>query len=156
MLPLLARVNLEAMAMKEIILHIPENSSITGASPSYCLVSYPGHSLRRALSLCRGAVGVFYRPSQLGQNCIWCWGFWKSTKFKVFFNYLYCYVNSGPENKYMFGSYLWIKYIFFKKHSYSIGPRVKKTSKETTTQNYKYERSTNIIMSQGVSSWCNG
>ena len=27
------------------VLHILQNSSITGASPSDCLVSYPGHSL---------------------------------------------------------------------------------------------------------------
>ena len=27
------------------VLHIPQNSSITGASQSDCLVSYPGHSL---------------------------------------------------------------------------------------------------------------
>ena len=27
------------------VLHIPQSSSSTGASPSDCLVSYPGHSL---------------------------------------------------------------------------------------------------------------
>ena len=69
MLPLRARVDLGAMAMKgfytdknlsstttpgqsepgsdgnEGLLQIPQNSIITGASPSDCLVSYPGHSL---------------------------------------------------------------------------------------------------------------
>ena len=29
----------------EEILRIPQSSSIIGTSPSYCLVSYPGHSL---------------------------------------------------------------------------------------------------------------
>ena len=29
----------------EGVLHIPQSYSITGASPSDCLVSYPGHSL---------------------------------------------------------------------------------------------------------------
>ena len=28
----------------EGVLHIPQSSSITGTSPSDCLVSYPGHS----------------------------------------------------------------------------------------------------------------
>ena len=30
---------------KEVVLRIPQSSSITGTSPSDCLVSYPGHSL---------------------------------------------------------------------------------------------------------------
>ena len=29
----------------EGVLHIPQGSSITGPSPSYCLVSNPGHAL---------------------------------------------------------------------------------------------------------------
>ena len=29
----------------EVVLHIPKSSNITGASPSDCLVSYPGHSV---------------------------------------------------------------------------------------------------------------
>ena len=45
---------------------IPENSSITGATPSDCLVLYPSHSLEEDLTLCRDAVGVFYSPSRLG------------------------------------------------------------------------------------------
>ena len=32
----------------ERVLHIPQSFSITGASPSDCLVSYPGHSLRES------------------------------------------------------------------------------------------------------------
>ena len=39
-----------------------------GASPSDCLVSYPGHSLRMVWPLCRDAVGVFYCSSWL--SCI--------------------------------------------------------------------------------------
>ena len=51
----------------EGVLHIPQSSSITGTSPSDCLVSYPGHTLGVVLPQCRGAVGVFYSPSQLGK-----------------------------------------------------------------------------------------
>ena len=52
----------------EGVLCIPQGSSITGASPSDCLVSYPGHSLvvRVVLPLGRDVVGVFYSPSWLG------------------------------------------------------------------------------------------
>ena len=51
----------------EEVLHIPQSSSITGASPSDYLVSYIqdtrwGGGL---LPLCRDAVGVFYSPSWL-------------------------------------------------------------------------------------------
>ena len=50
----------------EGVLHISQSSSITGASSSDCLVSYSGHSLwGGSCSFCRGAVGVFYNPSQL-------------------------------------------------------------------------------------------
>ena len=34
----------------EDVLHIPQSSSIIGTSPSGCLVSYPGHSLRGSYS----------------------------------------------------------------------------------------------------------
>ena len=48
----------------EGILCILQSSSITGASPSYCLVSYPGHSLSQGVSpFCIDAVSVFYCPS---------------------------------------------------------------------------------------------
>ena len=52
----------------EGVLHIPQSSSITGAIPFDCFLSYPEHSLGRvgSLPLSRDAVGVFYRPSQLG------------------------------------------------------------------------------------------
>ena len=43
-------------------LHIPQSSSITGTSPSDCLLSYPGHSLGGVYLFYRGAVSVFYRP----------------------------------------------------------------------------------------------
>ena len=39
------------------VLHIPQSSSITGASPSDCLVSYPGHSLGSLTPM---------------QRCSWC------------------------------------------------------------------------------------
>ena len=50
----------------EGVLYIPLSYSITGASPSDCLVSYLGHSLGGVFPLCRDAVGVFYSPSKLG------------------------------------------------------------------------------------------
>ena len=44
--------------------------SRTGVSPSDCLVSYPGHSLKVAgvLPLCRDAVGLFYNSNQEGER----------------------------------------------------------------------------------------
>ena len=53
----------------EGVLRIPQSSSITGTSLSDRLMSYLGHSLEGVLSLCRGAVGVFYGPSRLGNRC---------------------------------------------------------------------------------------
>ena len=53
-----------------MVLRIPQSPSITGTSPSDCLVSYPGHSLVSVLPLCRGAVGVFYSPSRLGNSIL--------------------------------------------------------------------------------------
>ena len=49
----------------EGVLRIPQSSSITGTSPSDCLVSYPGHSLGGVLPLCREAVDVFYSLCRL-------------------------------------------------------------------------------------------
>ena len=46
----------------EGVLRIPQSSSIIGASPSECLVSYPRHLLG-GLPLCRDAVSVFSSPS---------------------------------------------------------------------------------------------
>ena len=51
----------------EGVLRIPQSSSITGTSPSDCLVSYLRHSLGGGIPLCRDAVSVFYRPSRLGK-----------------------------------------------------------------------------------------
>ena len=45
----------------EGVLRIPQSASITGTSPSDCLVSYPGYS--SVVPLYRGAVGVFYSSS---------------------------------------------------------------------------------------------
>ena len=47
------------------VLHIPQNSSITGTSPSDFLVSYLANSLG-VLTLFRDTVSVFYNPSRLG------------------------------------------------------------------------------------------
>ena len=69
MLLLRARVDLGAMAMKEVLC-IPQSSSIARTSPSDCLVSYPGHSLGGVLSLGREALGVFYSPSRLGKSLV--------------------------------------------------------------------------------------
>ena len=53
----------------EGVLCIPQISSNTGASPSDCLVSYPGDLLGVGfLPLCREAVGVFYSSSWLGKE----------------------------------------------------------------------------------------
>ncbi len=45
--------------VNEGVLYIPQSSSITGTSPSDCLVE--------VLPFCRCAVSVFYSPSQLGE-----------------------------------------------------------------------------------------
>ena len=50
----------------ERVLHITQNSSITGTLRLDCLVSYPGHSLGVVLPLHRDAVSVFNSLSQLG------------------------------------------------------------------------------------------
>ena len=46
----------------EEVLCIPQSPSITGTSPSDCLVSYTGHSLRGVLPPCKGAIAIFYSP----------------------------------------------------------------------------------------------
>ena len=65
MWPLQARVNLGGSDNNEGVLRIPQSSNITETSPPDCFVSYPGHSLEGIWPLCRGAVSVFYSPSQL-------------------------------------------------------------------------------------------
>ena len=54
----------------EEVLCIPQSSNITGTSPSNSLMSYPEHLLVGVLPLGRGAVGVFYSPSRLGNRTI--------------------------------------------------------------------------------------
>ena len=58
--------------IKEGVLRIPQSSSITGTSPSDCLVSYPGHSSRGEgfLPLWREALSVFYSPSWQGNLAV--------------------------------------------------------------------------------------
>ena len=43
----------------EGVLYTPQSSSITGASPSDCLVSYPGHSFDAESYYFADVVGVF-------------------------------------------------------------------------------------------------
>ena len=50
----------------ERVLRIHQRSSLTGASPSDCLMWYQGHLFGRVLPFCRSAVGVFHSTSQLG------------------------------------------------------------------------------------------
>ena len=65
MLLLQDRVDLGTKAMKG---YIPQNSSITEASPLDCLVSYTGHSWGGVVPLCREAVGVCYSTNRLGKE----------------------------------------------------------------------------------------
>ena len=71
------------------IIRIPQSTSITGASPSECLVLYPGHSwgVGGVLPIYRDAVGVFYNPSQLGRKQMeWVSIFhaWKCSYFQIY------------------------------------------------------------------------
>ena len=54
----------------EGVLCIPQSSSITGTSPSDCLMSYSRTLIEfgGVLPLCRGAVSVFYNPSRQGAS----------------------------------------------------------------------------------------
>ena len=54
----------------ERVLCIPQSSSITRASPSDCLMLYPGHSLGGVLPICRDALSVFYSPDRLSHGII--------------------------------------------------------------------------------------
>ena len=51
--------------VNEGVLHIPQSSSFTQASPSDCFMSDPGHSLVWVLLLSGDSVGVFYVPCRL-------------------------------------------------------------------------------------------
>ena len=52
----------------EVVVRIPQSSSITGISLSDCLVSYQDTRGGGGLPLCREVVGVFYSPSRLGKG----------------------------------------------------------------------------------------
>ena len=57
----------------ERVLCIPQSSSITGTSPSDCLLSYSRHLLVGVvLPLCRDAISECYSPSQLGWELVKC------------------------------------------------------------------------------------
>ena len=92
MLPLRVRGDLGVMPLKGVLPNSP-SSSITRTSPSDCLASYPIISLRgwgSVLPLCREPVGVFYRPSRLGNKQLFlfyfmhinpCWVIWCMSTF---------------------------------------------------------------------------
>ena len=70
------------------MLRIPQSSSITGTSPSDCLLSYPGYSfVGGVLPLCRDAVGVFYCLSRLGKLIVGF--FWDDFKFHIWLRFLF-------------------------------------------------------------------
>ena len=66
---ILARSGLKSDGNKGV-LRIPQSSGITGASPSHCLVSYPGHLLGKSYLFCRNAVSVFCSLCRLGQPLV--------------------------------------------------------------------------------------
>ena len=51
----------------EEVLHIPQSSSIFGASPSDCLASYPGHSLERSYPSAEIQPMYFIAPANLAR-----------------------------------------------------------------------------------------
>ena len=55
------------------VLRIPQNSSITGDSPSDCLMSYPGHSLGEFYSTAEKQLGYSTTPADwaIAHPCIW-------------------------------------------------------------------------------------
>ena len=59
-------------------------------SPSDCSVSYPGHSLRGVLPLCRDAASVFYSPSRLGN-------IFQGVAILYIYIYIFIY-NHAPHN----------------------------------------------------------
>ena len=62
MLPVQVRVDLGVVARKGYPVFSKAPASL---EPHNCLASYPGHLFWGVLLLCRGAVGIFYNPSQL-------------------------------------------------------------------------------------------
>ena len=63
---------------KDRLLYIPKSASITGTSPSYCLISYSGHSLGESYPSAEMQSDVFCSSSRLGHFLKqWCWrGYW--------------------------------------------------------------------------------
>ena len=55
----------------EGVLHIPQNSSITGASPSDCLMSYPGHSLGESYFSAKMQLVYFTAPPDWAKVYFW-------------------------------------------------------------------------------------
>ena len=67
-LPFRVRVDL---GVNEGVLRIPQSSSITGTSPSNCLVSYPATLVGGVLLLCWEAFDEFYSPTWQGKRGKW-------------------------------------------------------------------------------------
>ena len=57
----------------ERVLHIPQSSSITGISPSDCLMSYPGHSGAGAYPSAemQSVYSTAYSPRRQGNLIVW-------------------------------------------------------------------------------------
>ena len=55
----------------EVVVRIPQSSSIAWTSPSYCLVSYPGHSLGGGLTPLQRCSQCILQPQQTGQECVY-------------------------------------------------------------------------------------
>ena len=66
----------------EGVLHIPQSSGITGTSPSDCLVSYPGHSLRESYSSAKKQSVYSTAPAYWASTIMW---------FKVTIDTLFAY-----------------------------------------------------------------
>ena len=104
----------------EGVLSILLNSSITEASASDCLVSYPGHSwVGGVLSLCRDAVDVFYGPSRqskplMGKIIV------LSSKISPWCRFLFFFSFSSPMNNKIF----YLDFMNHKNSARSGGPKI--------------------------------
>ena len=67
----------------EWVFYIPQSSSITGTSPSDCLVSYLGHSLGGGLTLLQRCSRCILQPAGLHWNCVLTlnWIIWNRTVY---------------------------------------------------------------------------
>ena len=77
----------------EVVLLIPQSSTITGTSPSDCSVSFPGYSLVGVLPLCRDAVDIFYSSaaSRLGKHSV-VYSWWRKVVNEGIIKLVYRYI----------------------------------------------------------------